>query len=84
MQLSFLTEFDENKHTIDHVARKYLEQASKSVQHLIPIKTSTDGNCLFHSIVSLISSPIVSAVEMRGLSYFSYASSILVFPKVKC
>lgn len=62
-------EFDENKHAIDYVAQKYLEQASKSVQHLVPIETPTDGNCLFHSVVSIISGSEISAVEMRGLSY---------------
>ncbi len=67
LQLNLLTEFDENKHTIDYVAQKYLEQASKSVQHLIPVKTPEDGNCLFHSVVSIMSNPDVSAVEMRGL-----------------
>jgi hypothetical protein len=67
LQLILSSEFDENKHTIDNVAHKYLEQASKSVQQLIPIKTPEDGNCLFHSIVSLIPNFDVSAVELRGL-----------------
>ncbi len=62
-------EFDESKHTIDDVAQKYLEKASKSVQHLIPIKTVGDGNCLFNSIVSLMSDNNLSATELRGLSY---------------
>ena len=67
LQWDFLREFDVNKHTIDYVAQKYLEQANQSVQHLIPVKTPEDGNCLFHSVVSVISNPDISAVEMRGL-----------------
>ena len=63
-------EFDDIKHTVDVVAQEYLKQASKSVQHLIPIKTLADGNCLFNSIVSLILDSDVSAIELRGLSHF--------------
>ena len=48
LQLNILTEFDENKHTIDYIAQKYLEQASKNVQHLIPVKTPEDGNYECH------------------------------------
>ena len=62
-------EFDDTKHTIDVEAQEYLKQASKSVQHLIPVKTLADGNCLFHSIVSIISDSNISAVELRGLPY---------------
>jgi hypothetical protein len=63
-------EFDDTKHTIDVVAQEYLKQASKSVQHLIPIKTFADRNCLFNSIVSLMPDFDVSAVELRGLLHF--------------
>lgn len=67
LKLNLLSEFDDNKHTIDCVSQKYLEQADKKVQHLIPIRTPEDGNCLFHSIISLMSETDVSAVELRGL-----------------
>lgn len=67
LQLIPLIEFDPDKHIIDKVAHKYLEKASKSVQQLIPIRTPEDGNCLFHSVVSLMSDSDVSAVELRGL-----------------
>jgi hypothetical protein len=59
-------EFDVMKHTIDKVAQIYLAQASKNVQHLIPITTLDDGNCLFNSIVSLMPDSDVSAIELRG------------------
>ena len=62
-------EFDDTRHTIDIVAQEYLKQASKNVQHLIPVKTLADGNCLFNSIASIISDAPVSAVELRGLSH---------------
>ena len=58
--------FDERKHSIDIVAQEYLKQASKAVQHLVPIKTLADGNCLFHSVVLLMSDRNISAVELRG------------------
>lgn len=61
-------EFDNTKHTVDIVAQEYLKRASTSVQHLIPVKTLADGNCLFHSIVSLMPDSITSAAELRGLS----------------
>lgn len=79
MQLDFLTEFDDNKHTVDYVAQKYLEQASKSVQHLIPVRTSIDGNCLFHSVVAITSSSDISVVELRGTSHALYAYNRKVF-----
>ena len=61
-------EFDEGKHIVDSIAQKYLQQASKNVQHLVPIKSLADGNCLFNSIISLIPDSDLSAVELRGLS----------------
>ncbi|CAF1202328.1 unnamed protein product [Adineta ricciae] len=57
--------FDETKHTIDVVAHEYLKQASKAVQHLVPIKTIADGNCLFHSVVSFMPDANISDVELR-------------------
>lgn len=67
LQVILSLEFDEKRHTIDKVAHKYLEQGSKSVQHLLPIETPPDGNCLFHSMVSLMTNSEISAVELRGL-----------------
>jgi hypothetical protein len=64
--------FDETKHTIDVVAQEYLKQASKTVQHLVPIATLADGNCLFHSIVSLMPDSNISDVELRGQSHSLY------------
>lgn len=66
LQLTPLLVFDHTKHMIDTVAQKYLEQASKSIQHLTPIKIMTDGNCLFNSIVSLTPNFGISSVELRG------------------
>lgn len=68
LQLSLAIEFDERKHARDTMAQEYLKQASKSVQHLVPLRTLADGNCLFNSIVSLVPDSGVSAVELRGLS----------------
>jgi hypothetical protein len=66
LQFTPLFQFDESRHTIDNVAQKYLKEASESVQHLVPIKTISDGNCLFNSIVSLLPDYDVPAVELRG------------------
>jgi hypothetical protein len=65
-------EFDDTKHTVDVVAQEYLKQASKGVQHLIPIKVLADENCLFNSIVALMPDSNISAVELRGLSRSLY------------
>ena len=66
LQFTPLLQFDQSRHTMDHDAQKYLKEASKSVQHLIPIKTLSDGNCLFHSIISLLPECDVSVIELRG------------------
>ena len=66
LQCTPLFQFDQSRHEIDNVAQKYLKEASKSVQHLVPIKTPGDGNCLFHSIISLLPECDISAVELRG------------------
>jgi len=60
--------FDSKIHIIDTIAQKYLEKASKSVQHLVPIKTLAGGNCLFNCIISLTPYLNLSDVELRGLS----------------
>jgi hypothetical protein len=69
LQLILPRELDERKHIVDSMAQKYLQQASKSVQHLVPIKSVADGNCLFNSIISLLPDSNLSAVELRGLSH---------------
>ena len=68
LKLLLPTEFDEHKHVTDSMAQQYLKQATKSVQHLIPLRSLDDGNCLFNSVVSLVPDSGVSAVELRGLS----------------
>ena len=72
-------EFDETKHTVDITAQEYLKQASKKVQHLVPINTLADGNCLFYSIVSLMPDSNISDVELRGLSHSLYIYIINLF-----
>ena len=67
LQLILPINFDESKHFIDNVAQHYLKHASKSVQNLIPIKSLSDDNCLFNSIVSLLPDSGISAAELRGL-----------------
>ncbi|CAF1690253.1 unnamed protein product, partial [Adineta ricciae] len=54
LRLMFPKNFDETKHIVDDISLHYIKQASKSVQHLIPVKSLPDGNCLFNSIVSLV------------------------------
>ena len=65
-------EFDDTKHIIDVVAQKYLKQASKSVQHLVPVQILADGNCLFSSIASIMPDSHISAVELRGSLHSLY------------
>ncbi|CAF1554051.1 unnamed protein product, partial [Adineta steineri] len=65
LRLLWPNEFDELKHTIDTIAQQYLKQASKNVQHLIPLSSLGDGNCLFNSVVSLVPDSGASAVELR-------------------
>ncbi|CAF1350216.1 unnamed protein product [Adineta steineri] len=50
---------------MDIIAQEYLKQASKNVQHLVHVRILADGNCLFHSIVSLIPDSNISHVELR-------------------
>jgi hypothetical protein len=61
-------EFNEFKHAVDDMAQHYLKQASKNIQHLIPLRSLADGNSLFNSVVSLIPDSGVSAIELRGMS----------------
>ncbi|CAF4981269.1 unnamed protein product [Rotaria sp. Silwood1] len=57
--------FDETKHVVDTVAKKYLEKATHVIHHLVPIEVIADGNCLYHSIVLLMNNPAVTTSELR-------------------
>ncbi|CAF3731674.1 unnamed protein product, partial [Rotaria sordida] len=57
--------FDETKHIVDPIAKKYLEKATNDVLHLIPVKVADDGNCLYHSILLLMNNPTVTTDELR-------------------
>jgi hypothetical protein len=59
--------FDEAKHTVDMVAKEYLEKATGDMHHLVPVEVIADGNCLYHSIVLLMNNPVVTASELRGI-----------------
>jgi len=68
--------FDETKHVVDMVAKKYLEKATGDLHHLVPIEVTADGNCLYHSIVLLMNNPAVTTSELRGIQiYFSFILS---------
>lgn len=86
LSLELLFEFDGMKHKIDHLAQQYLTKASKQVQHLVPIETLGDGNCLYNSILRLLPKCCVSAVELRGLSdhhvsFSNICAKMYFFPK---
>lgn len=83
LQLNLLSQLDESKHVIDHIAKKYLEKTSKSVQYLIPIKTPEDENCLYHAIITLAQNCEISAGELKGLSCATYAHLFKCFSN-KC
>ncbi|CAF3774135.1 unnamed protein product [Rotaria sp. Silwood1] len=57
--------FDETKHIVDPIAKKYLKKATNDVHHLIPVKVADDGNCLYHSILLLMNNPTVTTDELR-------------------
>ena len=63
--------FDETKHVVDVVAKKYLDKATVDTHHLVPADVPGDGNCLYHSIVLLMNNPLVTASELRGINIFS-------------
>ena len=69
--------FDETKHVVDAIAKKYLEKATGDVQHLVPVQVIADGNCLYHSIVLLMNNPAVTASELRGIQI--YLSFMLLY-----
>ncbi|CAF4987609.1 unnamed protein product, partial [Rotaria sp. Silwood1] len=57
--------FDETKHVIDVIAKKYLEKATDNVHHLVPIKVAADGNCLYNSILLVMNNLMATADELR-------------------
>ena len=62
--------FDSSIHTIDYQAKTYLFKADSDVQDMIPVKTLSDGNCLYHSIVCLTRNKTVTASELRSKTCF--------------
>ena len=58
--------FDETKHVVDQVAKRYLERAADDVHHLLPVDVPADGNCLYHSICVLMNNSSVTTDELRG------------------
>lgn len=58
--------FDQRKHAVDHVAKKYLEKATDDVHHLVPVDVPADGNCLYHSITVFMNNSKVTTDELRG------------------
>ena len=66
--------FDENEHCVDVVAKEYLKKVTGRIHHLVPIKVSADGNCLYHSILLLMNNSMVTTNELRGIEIdFSFA-----------
>jgi hypothetical protein len=59
--------FDEKKHRSDAAALEYLGKAANDVRHLVPVEVAADGNCLYHSIVLLMDTAVVTASELRGM-----------------
>jgi OTU-like cysteine protease len=60
--------FDETKHQSDAAASEYLGKAASDVRHLVPVAVAADGNCLYHSIVLLMDTTVVTASELRGMT----------------
>ena len=47
---------------------EYVQKATDDVRHLIPVNVSSDGNCLYQSMVLLIDNPLITVIELRGMS----------------
>ncbi|CAF4772424.1 unnamed protein product [Rotaria sp. Silwood2] len=100
MQLQFCPTqvFDETKHVVDVVAKKYLEKATGDVNHLVPIEVIADGNFLYNSIVLLMNNPAVTTSELRVRTiielvinesyyetmYSQYVGSVHIASKAAC
>ncbi len=67
LKIESITALDEKKHMVDVVAKQYLQQAASDVRHLVPVKTTADGNCLYDSIRLLMNNPAVTTSELRGI-----------------
>ncbi|CAF4407526.1 unnamed protein product [Rotaria socialis] len=57
--------FDETKHIVDVIAKKYLEKATDDVHKLVPVEVAADGNCLYSSILVLMNNPAATQSELR-------------------
>ena len=62
--------FDETKHIVDVIAKEYLEKVTGAMHNLISVDVLADGNCSYHSIVVLMNSALVTAIELRGTIFF--------------
>jgi hypothetical protein len=60
--------FDETEHQLDAAALEYLGKTANDVRHLVPAEVAADGNCLYHSIVLLMDTTVVTASELRGMT----------------
>ena len=60
--------FDETEHQLDAAALEYLGKTANGVRHLVPADVPADGNCVYHSIVLLMDTTVVTASELRGMT----------------
>ena len=60
--------FDKTEHQLDAAALEYLGKTANGVRHLVPADVAADGNCLYHSIVLLMDTTVVTASELRGMT----------------
>ena len=67
LQLQSTQTFNKEKHVVDVIAKEYFDKANSDVRHLVPVKVTADGNCLYHSIVLLMNNPSVTTDELRGI-----------------
>jgi hypothetical protein len=74
--------FDEKKHQLDAAALEYLGKAANDVRHLVPVEVAADGNCLYHSIVLLMDSTVVTSSELRGIEIQFLSMEFSSFSKI--
>jgi len=65
--------FDETKHVVALVAKRYLEKAADDVHHLLPVDVLGNGNCLYNSILLLMNNSSVTTDELRGTRIYFYS-----------
>ena len=72
LQFNPIQVFNETKHKVDQVAKRYIEKATADVHGRLPADVSADGNCLYHSICLLMDNSSVTPEELRGerISFF--------------